>query len=95
MCVSPRLLSGRLASLAALISSGVLTSGSDSLTRLFARATSRLWRFAILLSILLHYTLAAVLQVQAGVVDSDRTVRYSLGWAIRLDGSFVFSSCAP
>ena len=51
-CVSPRVLSGRLASLAALICSGVLTSGSDSLTLLLARATSRLWRFASRLSIL-------------------------------------------
>lgn len=50
--VSPRVLSGRLASLAALICSGVLTSGSDSLTLLLARATSRLWRFASRLSIL-------------------------------------------
>ena len=40
--VSPRVLSGRLASRAALICSGVLTSGSESLILLFARATCRL-----------------------------------------------------
>ena len=46
-----RLRSGRLASLAAAICSGVLTSGSDSLIFIFARETCRLCRFASLLSI--------------------------------------------
>lgn len=36
---------GRLASRAALISSGVRTSGSDTFTFFFARATARLCRF--------------------------------------------------
>src|SRR6266849_2128849 len=52
----PRLVSGRLASLAASICSGVRTSGSDSLTCSFARATWRLCRFASRLSILQDYT---------------------------------------
>jgi hypothetical protein len=43
----------------------------------------------------LDYTLGAVSLVQVGQVDSDRTVRYSLEWATRLDGSFVYSSFAP
>src|ERR1043166_8840480 len=42
---------GRLASRAALICSGVLRSGSESLTLSFARETWRLCRFANLLSI--------------------------------------------
>jgi hypothetical protein len=42
---------GRLASRAACNCSGVLTSGSDSLTRSRARETWRLWRFINLLSI--------------------------------------------
>ena len=41
---------GRLASLAALSCSGVLTSGSDSLIRALTRETWRLWRFCSLLS---------------------------------------------
>jgi hypothetical protein len=56
----PRLLSGRLASLAASICSGVLTSGSESFTCFFARETWRLCRFSNLLSILLHYTRTTV-----------------------------------
>ena len=55
----PRLKSGRLFSLAASICSGVLTSGSESLTRSLARATCRLCRFANLLSIPLQYTCGA------------------------------------
>jgi hypothetical protein len=47
----PRPAEGRLASRAALICSGVLRSGSESLTRSFARATWRLCRFASFLSI--------------------------------------------
>ena len=47
----PRLRSGRLASRAASICSGVLTSGSESFTFSFARATWRLCRLANLLSI--------------------------------------------
>lgn len=49
------LLSGRLASLAAAICSGVLTSGSEILTFCLARSTWRLCRLANLLSIPLHY----------------------------------------
>ena len=47
----PRPAAGRLASRAALICSGVLKSGSESLSRSFARETWRLCRFANLLSI--------------------------------------------
>lgn len=47
----PRAAGARLASRAALICSGVRTSGSDSLTCCFARATCRLCRFASRLSI--------------------------------------------
>src|SRR5438034_2443280 len=47
--------SGRLASRAAAICSGVRTSGSESLTFSRERETWRLWRLASLLSIRLFY----------------------------------------